>query len=433
MAYDPYVPVEKNIDETQKILEDKLGFGKSFDVGQREIVVMERRIQLYYITGLVDSELVVDLMTQLLLLNSLPHPNDDVFQTIHNRLVHQQVTVTDKVNDICTSVLSGLVAIIVDKETQAFVVDVRSYPGRGPSEPDTEKTVRGSRDGYTENIIVNTALTRRRIRTGKLRNIILKVGDQSKTDVVLMYIEGIADQGMVDDVKHRIEQVKVDGLTMTDKELEEFITGQVYNPYPLVRYTERPDVVAAHLYQGMIAIIVDTSPSVMIGPVTLFDHLTSVEEYRQTPAVGTFLRLIRYAGIIVSVFLMPTWLLFVLHPEYLPDFLNFIGPQEEGNIPIVLQVISGEIGMEFLRLASIHTPTAISSALGIVSAILIGQVAVDVGLFGPEILFYVAIGALGAFVTPSYELGLANKMFKLFIIVGTALLGLWGYLSLIHI
>ena len=433
MAYDPYVPVEKNIDETQKILEDKLGFGKSFDVGQREIVVMERRIQLYYITGLVDSELVVDLMTQLLLLNSLPHPNDDVFQTIHNRLVHQQVTVTDKVNDICTSVLRGLVAIIVDKETQAFVVDVRSYPGRGPSEPDTEKTVRGSRDGYTENIIVNTALTRRRIRTGKLRNIILKVGDQSKTDVVLMYIEGIADQGMVDDVKHRIEQVKVDGLTMTDKELEEFITGQVYNPYPLVRYTERPDVVAAHLYQGMIAIIVDTSPSVMIGPVTLFDHLTSVEEYRQTPAVGTFLRLIRYAGIIVSVFLMPTWLLFVLHPEYLPDFLNFIGPQEEGNIPIVLQVISGEIGMEFLRLASIHTPTAISSALGIVSAILIGQVAVDVGLFGPEILFYVAIGALGAFVTPSYELGLANKMFKLFIIVGTALLGLWGYIGTIVI
>lgn len=387
MAYDPYVPVEKNIDDMQKILEDKLGIGISFDVGQRELIVMERRIQFYYVTGLVDSSLVVDLMTQLLLLNSLPHPNNNVFETIHNRLVHQQVTVTDKVDDICTSVLSGLVAIIIDKETEAFVVDVRSYPGRGPSEPDTERTVRGSRDGYTENIIVNTALTRRRIRTGKLRNIILKVGDKSKTDVVLMYIEGIADQQVVDEVKHRIEQVKVDGLTMTDKELEEFITGQVYNPYPLVRYTERPDVVAAHLYQGMIAIIVDTSPSVMLGPVTLFDHLTSVEEYRQTPAVGTFLRIIRYAGMIVSLILMPTWLLFVLHPEYLPDFMNFIGPQEEGHIPIVLQVLAGEIGIEFLRMASIHTPTAISSALGIVSAILIGQVAVDVGLFGPEILF----------------------------------------------
>ena len=165
------------------------------------------------------------------------------------------------------------IAVIVDEETQGFTVDVRSYPGRGPSEPDTEKTVRGSRDGYTENVIVNTALTRRRIRTGKLRNIILKVGEQSKTDVVLMYIEDIADPRIVSEVKHRIEQVKVDGLTMTDKELEEFITGQVYNPFPLVRYTERPDVVAAHLYQGMIAIIVDTSPSVMLGPVS-YTHLT---------------------------------------------------------------------------------------------------------------------------------------------------------------
>ena len=168
MADDAYVSVEKDINETQKILEDNLGIGKSFDVGQREIVVMERRVQLYYVTGLIDSELIVDLMTQLLLLNSLPHPDNDVFQTIHNRLVHQQVSVTDKIDDICTSVLSGLIAVVVDDETQAFVVDVRSYPGRGPSEPDTEKTVRGSRDGYTENVIVNTALTRRRIRTGKL-------------------------------------------------------------------------------------------------------------------------------------------------------------------------------------------------------------------------------------------------------------------------
>lgn len=431
MGYDPYTPVEKNIDENQAILEERLGIGKSFDVGKREIVVMGRRLQLYYVTGLINSDLIVDLMTQLLLLNSLPEPGHDVLQTIHNRLVHQQVNSTEKLEDIYTAVLSGLIGIIIDEETEAFIVDVRSYPGRGPSEPDTEKTVRGSRDGYTENIIVNTALTRRRIRTGKLRNEILKVGDQSKTDIAIMYIEDIADPVVVDEIKRRISQIKVDGLTMTDKELEEFITGQVYNPYPLVRYTERPDVVAAHLYQGMIAIVVDTSPSVILGPVTLFDHLTSVEEYRQTPAVGTFLRIIRLGGIIVSIFLMPTWLLFVLHPEYLPDFLNFIGPQEQGNIPIILQVIAGEIGIEFLRMASIHTPTSISSALGIVSAILIGQVAVDVGLFGPEILFYVAVGALGAFVTPSYELGLANKMLKLFIIIGTALLGIWGYVGTI--
>lgn len=431
MGNESVTPIEKKIDQNQAILEERLGIGKSFDVGKREIVVMGRRIQLYYVTGLVDSDLIVDLMTQLLLLNSLPEPGGDVLQTIHNRLVHQQVNPTEKIEDIYVSVLSGLIGILIDEETEGFVVDVRSYPGRGPSEPDTERTVRGSRDGYTENIVINTALTRRRIRTGKLRNEIIKVGDQSKTDIAIMYIEDIADPTIVDEIKRLISRIKVDGLTMTDKELEEMITGQVYNPYPLVRYSERPDVVATHLYKGMVAIVVDTSPSVMLGPVTLFDHLTSVEEHRQTPAVGTFLRIIRFIGILVSLFLMPTWLLFVLHPEYLPDFINFIGPKEQGNFPIVLQVLAGEIGIEFLRMASIHTPTAISSALGIVSAILIGQVAVDVGLFGPEILFVVAVGALGAFVTPSYELGLANKMLKLFIIIGTALLGIWGYVGTI--
>ncbi|HAX74025.1 MAG TPA: spore germination protein [Firmicutes bacterium] len=419
--------IDKNLDQNFKILEADLGIGKSFDVGSREIIVLGRRISFFYVTGLVSSELVVDLITQLLLLNNLEENRSDIFKLIHNRLVHQQVTVQENLLKFETEVLSGLIGVLIDGETQGFTVDVRSYPGRGPSEPDTEKTVRGSRDGYTENIVINTALTRRRIRTGNLRNEIFKVGDQSKTDVVISYIEGIADPDMVDEIRDRIQKVDVDGLTMTDKELEEFITGQVYNPYPLVRYTERPDVVATHLYQGLIAIMVDTSPSVILAPVTFFDHLTHVEEYRQTPLIGTFLRFIRMIGIFGSLLIMPTWLLVVMHPEYLPDAFSFIGPQEEGNIPIILQIFAGEIGIEFLRMASIHTPNAISSALGIVSAILIGQVAIDVGLFGPEIVFYVAIGAIGAFVTPSYEMGLANKILKLFLILTTFFLGIYGY------
>ena len=425
--------IPKSLIEVEKVLEPMLGMEKSFDVGCRKLQVMNRQVQLYYVTGLLDSVLVVELMSQLLLLNDLKSDEKDVFGVIHNRLVHQQVNIVDNIEEACTEILSGLIVIFLDEEDQAFVVDVRSYPGRGPSEPDTEKAVRGSRDGYTENIIINTALTRRRIRTGKLKNEIYKVGTDSKTDVALMYIEDLADPKIVNEIRERIQEVEVDNLTMTDKELEEFITRQVYNPYPLVRYTERPDVVATHLYQGQVAILVDTSPSVILAPITLFDHLTGVEEYRQTPAVGTFLRLIRFGGILMSVLMMPTWLLFVLHPEYLPSHLSFIGPQEEGNLSIIFQVIVGELGIEFIRMAAIHSPSAISSALGIVSAILIGEVAVKIGLFGPEILFYVAIGTLGGFVTPSYELGLANKMFKMFIILGVVVLGLWGYIGAIMI
>lgn len=423
--------IPKNILELEKQLDVLLGAEKAFDVGKRDLLFHDRQIKIFYVTGLVDGVLLVEAISQMLVWNGSEVEQKSPFDALYHHLAHFQVNIVDDLDQLRVEILSGLVIWTMDGENRAFVVDLRSYPGRGPAEPDTEKTVRGSRDGYTENIIINTALTRRRIRTGALKNEIFKVGNESKTDVAMMYLEGIADPHSVDLIRRKIQQVKVDNLTFTDKQLEEFITGQVYNPYPLVRYTERPDVVAAHLYRGMVAIIVDTSPSVILAPVTFFDHITSVEEYRQTPAVGTFLRLIRFGGMIMSVFLMPTWLLVVLHPEYLPSALSYIGPQQEGNINIVLQVIIGELGIEFIRLASIHTPSAISSALGIVSAILIGQVAVDIGLFGPEILFYVAIGTLGGFVTPSYEMGLANKIFKLFIIIGVVLLGLWGYIGAI--
>lgn len=421
--------ISREIAETQEQLEILLGADKSFDVGHREFMFQNRKVMIFFISGLVDSVLVVEAISQMLIWDASPVQQQNPFDALNDHLVHFSVEIVEDLEQVRLQILSGLVVWMMDGENRAFIADMRSYPGRGPSEPDTEKTVRGSRDGYTENIIINTALTRRRIRTGDLKNEIFKVGEESQTDVAIMYIEGLADPKLVDLVRRKIQDVKVDNLTMTDKQLEEFLTGQSFNPYPLVRYTERPDVVAIHLYRGLVAIIVDTSPSVILAPITFFDHITGVEEYRQTPAVGTFLRLIRFGGMLMSVFMMPTWLLVVLHPEYLPAALSYIGPQQEGNINIILQVIIGELGIEFIRLAAIHTPSAISSALGIVSAILIGQVAVDIGLFGPEILFYVAIGTLGGFVTPSYEMGLANKMFKMFIILGVILLGLWGYIG----
>jgi len=425
--------IPRDIEVTRQALLDMLGADKSFDVGHREFTFHGRQVMLCYVTGLIDSEVTMQVIASMLDWSDRWVIEGNPFDALKYHLAHFQVDLSDDLEQVKLQILSGLVVWLMDGEDRAFIVDLRSYPGRGPAEPDTEKTVRGSRDGYTENIIINTALTRRRIRTGDLKNEIFKVGQESQTDVAMMYIDGLANPKTVDLLRRKIKEVEVDNLTMTDKQLEEFLTGQVFNPYPLVRYTERPDVVATHLYRGMIAIIVDTSPSVILAPVTFFDHITGVEEYRQTPAVGTFLRIIRFGGMIMSVFMMPTWLLFVLHPEYLPASLSYIGPQQEGHINIILQVVIGELGIEFIRLASIHTPSAISSALGIVSAILIGQVAVDIGLFGPEVLFYVAIGTLGGFVTPSYEMGLANKMFKMFIILGVVLLGLWGYIGAVII
>ncbi|HYK72182.1 MAG TPA: spore germination protein, partial [Pseudoneobacillus sp.] len=307
------------------------------------------------------------------------------------------------------------------------VIDVRSYPGRQPQEPDTEKVVRGARDGYTENIIVNTALTRRRIRDEKLRFEIMKVGERSKTDIAIGYIEDVADPDLVEIIKKELKAIETDGLTMGDKTVEEFLVKQGYNPFPLVRYSERPDVVSAHILEGHVIIFVDTSPSVMITPTTFFHHVQHAEEYRQSPAVGTFVRWVRFIGIFTSIFLLPLWFLFILEPDLLPERLAFIGPNEETNIPVIAQLLFADIGIEFLRMAAVHTPTSLSTAMGLIAAVLIGQIAIDVGLFVPEVILYVAVAGIGSFMTPSYELGVANKIVRLLLLIIVAIFHVPGY------
>ena len=199
---------------------------------------------------------------------------------------------------------------------------------------------------------------------------------------------------------------------MADKTIEEFILKQGWNPFPLVRYTERADIAATHILEGHVVIYVDTSPSVIIAPTTYFHHVQHAEEFRESPAMGTFVRWTRFLGILTSIFLLPLWMLFVLEPSLLPEKLSFIGPNEQTNIPIIVQIFLADFGIEFLRIAAIHTPTPLSTAMGLIAAVLIGQIAISVGLFVPEVILYVAVAGIGSFTTPSYELSVANKMVR---------------------
>lgn len=419
--------LHSSIEENRIIFEDLLGIGESFDVDYRTLVILGTEIDIYFVTGLNDKKDVNIVLKELIELNETDEDPDKIFSIIENRIVNQQVQKVDNLEDAITPILSGLILIVVDGYKEAFVVDVRTYPGRGPEEPDTEKVVRGARDGYTENIIINTGLTRRRIRDENLRFEMFRVSGRGRQDVALAYIKDIADPELVEVLRKKIKKISVDGLSMGEKSLEEFILDQKNNPFPLVRFTERPDVAAAHLFEGHVLIIVDTSPSVIITPTTYFHHVQHAEEYRQSPTIGTFVRWVRFLGIFVSIFLLPLWLLFVLNPELLPQSLSFIGPNEEGNIPITLQIILADIGVEFLRIAAIHTPTAVSTAMGLIAAILIGEIAIKVGLFGPEIILYVALSTMGAYATPSYELSFANKIARLLLIILTAFMGVSGF------
>lgn len=421
------IPIPESLDEIESFFKDRIGLGTSFDLGVRKLKIVRKNVHLYYVNGLCDTGFIIEIMEQLLRINEHEKTSSNLFQTIENQLVHQSVKPVESLDDIVDQVLSGLMVVTIEGEQKALVADVRSYPGRSPQEPDTEKVVRGSRDGFVENIVVNTALTRRRIRDERLRFEIIKVGERSKTDIAVAYIKDVANDDLVSIIKKEIEAIKIDGLTMADKAVEEFLLKQGYNPYPLVRYTERADVAATHLLEGHVLVYVDTSPSVMITPTTYFHHMQHAEEFRQSPAVGTFVRWVRFIGVFISLFLLPLWFLFVLEPHLLPDKLAFIGPNEQTNIPIVVQLFLADVGLEFLRLAAIHTPTPLSTAMGLIAAVLIGQIAIDVGLFVPEVILYAALATIGTFTTPSYELSIANKIGRLLLLIAVALFHAPGF------
>jgi len=429
-AVENKTPLSKRLDENLSLLDSKLALDKNFDLIKREIMIGERRAALIFIDAFMDAELMTLIQRNLSQLGRDDLSVDAFTKLMQRHINYAEVDPAQNLEDVAEKVLSGPLVMLVDGISTGIVIDVRTYPGRTPTEPDLEKVVRGPRDGFTETLVFNTALIRRRLRDPKLRMEYAQAGTRSKTDICISYIEDIANPELVKCIKEKLENIYIDGLPMAEKAVEELISpGNYWNPYPRVRYTERPDVAAAHLLEGHVLLLVDTSPSVIITPATLFHHVQHAEEYRQSPSIGVYLRWIRFLGIIVSVFLLPLWMLVVLHPELLPRNLQFIGPDKIGKIPIFVQFLIAEVAVDLIRMATIHTPTALATAAGLIATLLIGEMAVTVGLFNAEVVMYTAAAAIGTFLTPSYELSMANRLARLGLIVVTFGFGLPGFIG----
>lgn len=405
---------------------DKFGTGETFDAVTRAIHLWEMPVLLLYINGLVDGQTITTLLTETQDAETGDEASHHSGEKLLTYFPYHAVEQPKSKEEFLTSILSGLAGFVTD-DGFTFLIDIRSYPGRQPEEPDNEKVIRGARDGFTENILQNTTLIRRRLRTPNLRFEMHKVSAVGKTDVAISYIKGAANEEMLDGIRKRLDEIETDGLTMTDKSLEEYLFKQRYNPMPFVRYTERPDICAANLLEGRIAIIVDTSPSAILVPTTIFDHLQHAEEYRQTPFIGTFIRMIRMIGSIFSLLLLPFWYLISTKTQHIPHFMSYIGPDDPGAVPLFVQLLLADLGIEVLRMAAIHTPTPMTTAMGLVAAIVIGQVAIDVGLFTPEVVLYVAVSAMLTFAIPSYELSITTKVFRISLLIGAAVAGAPGF------
>lgn len=418
--------ISRSLTTTKHTLKEVIGAGESFDVVFRDMTFGGKRTCLLFINGFARTDVMQEIIKRLTYLTPENLTTGALRSFFELYIPHIQVEKTEKLSDAINKTLTGMSTLFIEGEQTALIMDTRLYPTRSPEEPSLERVVRGSRDGFTETLVTNITLVRRRLRDPGLKLEMVSVGRRTRTDVCIAYIDDIVDKTQVDSIREKIKAVNIDGIPLADKQLEEAIIHRGWNPYPLVRYSERPDVVASHLLEGRVVVFVDTSPSVMILPTTFFDLCQHAEENRQTPFMGTYLRWVRFFGIFASLFLLPIWLLIVVHPEFKPAGLAFIGPQEQGKIPLIAQFLLVEFGVDLMRMAAVHTPTPLASAMGLIAAILIGDIAVQTGLFVNEVVLYMAVAAVGMFATPSYELGLANRVVRLALLVAVAIFGAGG-------
>ncbi|MBM0064367.1 spore germination protein [Alkalicoccobacillus gibsonii] len=414
--------------ENLAYLKKELAIDESFDLICLELKHANRKMALILVDGFGKDAAITEIQKQLHYLDRHEQEIDRFEDVLMEQVIpYVELSKAKDLDQVIEEVLAGPCALIVEGFSFAIIMDTREYPVRSPEEPDTEQVIRGSKDGFVETIVMNAALIRRRVRDKTLRVKYVKVGRRSKSDLAILYIEDIADPSYVEHIHSALQAIETDGLPMADKSIEEYVFGQHYNPYPLVRYTERPDVSATHLYEGHLIVLVDGSPSAIITPTSFWHHLQHAEEYRQKPIVGAIQRLVRFTAVWSSLFLLPLWYILAIQPDLLPQALSFIGTESNGQIPLIVQFLIAEVGIEMLRMASIHTPTALATALGLVAALLIGQVAIDVGLFSPEVVLYLSMAAIGTFATPSYELSLANRIMRVVFLLLASVFGVSGY------
>lgn len=412
---------EKNV----ILFEDAVGYGKSFDILEKRLTVGEGEVAFFYVDGFVkDGEL------QRVMQFFLSKKELGTAEEIEKMIPYAEVGRCAELSKLVTAVLSGQ-TVLFGKSfgKDAIVIDLRTYPARQTAEPESDRVMQGSRDGFVETLIMNTALLRRRIRDPRLKLVHFDIGGASHTDVVVAYVEGEANQRYADKICDLIRSIKPKTLTLGTQSLAEcLIPRRWINPFPKVRTTERPDTAAAQILEGSILVFCDTSPEVMILPTSLFDFTEEADDYSFPPLTGTYLRLVRIVILFLSVIVTPIWYLAVEYGEALPEALKFLIPDEPGALPIILQLFIAEIALDGLKLASMNTPDMLSNSLSVVGALILGDFAVGIGWFSEDVIFYMACVAIANFAQQNHELGYAFKFMRLIILTLVYFLGVYGFI-----
>lgn len=403
-------------------LTEVLRINESFDMVKR--VIMPKNGQecaFFYIAGFADTKVVQDFISYCL--------NVDSFSLTDDTVPYVEGSAVSDIASIVKKVMSGLTCMLADGEDVAYLMDMRSIPSRGIEEPENDKVLRGARDGFSESLQPNAALIRRRIRDVRLTFSTLIVGNSTKTDVCLCYLDGVSDARYVQKIKDRIMRLDIKGLNFSCESLAEaLIKNKWYNPFPKIRYTERPDAAAASIMEGSVIVMCDNSPSVMILPTAIFDFVQETDDFCFPPLTGSYLRAVRFAISFLSIYLIPVWYWILSYSERLPDAWGFLVPSGDVALPLLVQILIAELAIDGMRLASLNTPDTLGNALSAVAGLILGEFAVETGWFCPDVILYVAFVTIANFSQTSYELGYAIKFIRILMVILVAVIGGWGIL-----
>lgn len=416
---------DKNVDYMNQMLpvED------SFDIVQRDIQIGGKDATFYFIDGFTKDESMLKIMDSFFNIKEEDMPKDAAaFAT--TCIPYVEVDVIGDFDQIFRNLLSGVTCLFIDGYQACLAIDCRTYPARSVDEPDKDKSLRGSRDGFVETIVFNTALMRRRIRDRHLVMKMLEVGESSRTDVALCYMDDRVDQELLKNLNYRIRDIKVDDLRMNQQSLAECLFKRKwYNPFPKFKFTERPDTAAACLLEGKVVILVDNSPSAMILPTSILDIIEEANDYYFPTLTGMYLKISRALITFLTIFLTPVFLLFMQNLSWLPKIFAFVAVKDTVNIPLIFQLLMLEVSIDGLRLAALNTPSMLSTPLSVIAGLVMGEFSVKSGWFNAEVMLYMAFVAVANYTQPNFELGYALKFMRLELLVLTAVFNWIGFLA----
>ena len=420
----------ENIRRVDEVLRVK----ENFDIIKKTLYLGRDEVTFYYIDGFVDSGPMSKLMIYFLSLKSLGEPKERGGDAaarffVEHHLPFVEGEMTDDPALMLQMVLSGTTLMLGETFGKcAVIIDARTYPPRSVGEPENDRVMMGARDGFVETLVFNTALIRRRVRDPRLTMRYLTVGSSTKTDVAICFVNGLADPKYVSYLTDKLKRIRTDAVTLGHESIAELlIKRRWYNPFPKIRYTERPETTAAHLLEGSVILLLDNSPAAMILPTSIFTFLQEANDFYLPPLTGTYLRVVRHAVFWLTLFLTPVWFLGCLNPELVPTWLQFALPEERGILPIFLQLLLAEFVIDGLRMASMNTPDMLANSLSVVGGLILGEFAVDAGWLIPEVILYMAFVAIANFTQTSFELGYALKFMRILLLTLIAFFNIWGF------